>query len=97
MVRLPSGISTPLIAVAGLLALAGFGAQPPVTGLLVAVAVTAVVVIASLRMLARATALSRSARASAIRDAWLDATIMVSPTHTDARALMRPRPPSVAL
>lgn len=97
MVRATSGISTALIAAAGLLALAGFGAQPPVTGFLVAVAVTAVVVIASLRMLARTTALSRSARASADRDAWLDATAMMSPTHTDVRALMRPRPPSIAL
>jgi hypothetical protein len=74
---------------------AGFEATPTATaGLLLAVALAAAISIATIRMLARTSAQTRPVRVGTARDAWLDATVTASPTHTDARARMRPRPPS---
>lgn len=76
---------------------AGFEVTPATTAsLLLAVAIGAAVSIAAARMLARTSGRVRPVRVGAARDAWLDATATVSPTHTDARALMRPRPPSAS-
>ncbi|QDZ14574.1 hypothetical protein [Humibacter ginsenosidimutans] len=81
-----------------LVAVAGFEVTPAATASLVlAVALTAAVSIAAMRMLARTSAQTRPVRVGTARDAWLDAVVTLSPTHTDARAMMRPRPPSVAL
>ncbi|MHA7985852.1 hypothetical protein ACX9R5_08595 [Rathayibacter sp. CAU 1779] len=85
------------VLLAAFVAVAGFAVTPgTAASLLLAAALTAAVATAAVRMLARTTARSRPVRVASARDAWLDATVKVSPTHTDARAMMRPRPPSTA-
>ena len=90
MIRVLPVLMTAVAAVVGL----GTAQSVTATGLLLAAMVALTLAVASTRMLARTTALTRPARAGSARDAWLVTTVMHSPTHTDARALMRPRPPS---
>ena len=85
--------------VVALFAIAGCGAalQPGSTSaLLLAALVAATLAVAATRMLASTAASTQPVRAEVARDAWLQATITQSPAHTDARALMRPRPPSAS-
>ncbi|NNC11471.1 hypothetical protein HII28_06205 [Planctomonas sp. JC2975] len=80
-----------------LVAVAGFEVTPGgAASLLLAAALAAAVATAAARMLARTAARTRPVRIASAREAWLDATVALSPTHTDARAMMRPRPPSIA-
>ncbi|GAB3805005.1 hypothetical protein GCM10028798_26180 [Humibacter antri] len=78
-----------LVAVAGLDA-----AQTASGGVLVAVGTMAVLMLAAIGVLARGASGQRPIRLAAARAAWLGATAAATPTHTDARALMRARPPS---
>lgn len=89
--RLLPVLLTALVAVAGLEAL-----PATTTGLLVAAAFAAALAVAAGRMLAHASRRSRTVRAVEARDSWLEVTATFTPTHTDARALMRPRPPSAS-
>jgi hypothetical protein len=99
MSRRPQLMLVAALCMAGLGAVAGVGAawQPgAASGLLVAAVITLTVAAAATRMLARTTAATHPVPAEVARDAWLHATIAQSPAHADARALMRPRPPSVS-
>ncbi|WP_022900410.1 hypothetical protein [Humibacter albus] len=94
------------VLLAALVAAAGFGLTPAAattatattaTSLLLAVALTAAIAVAVVQLVATASARTRAVRVSSARDAWLESTVESSPTHADVRALMRPRPPSLAL